>query len=1524
MLRTFIPERLESIRGRQTTEPASTEEGPMRASAPRVLLLALCALALTVVPGSARSASAEGRIDLSPDADTVELLHSNDSGLAVSYTFSGMEHFDVQTERGAFTHISMPGLSHSTQIGHPKLPVCRRVIAVPLDATVSAHVVHDATEELALSEHGIASPVMPAQPPHPKNLPASAVPFAYDPASYAVQGYGDRPVVHVEELGILRGLRLFLLVVEPVRYDPTRRTLLVHTELNVEVEFHGGNPEATRDLRRRTWSPYFESVYGMAVLNHEPRDSKDDLTRYPVKYVIVSDPMFTSQLQPFIEWKTQKGFDVIVGYIGDPAVGSTTNSIKSYLQGLYDAGTPEDPAPSFVLFVGDVDQVPAWNGTTGQHVTDVYYATLAGGDLMPEVYYGRFSANSTAELQPQIDKTLEYERYEMPDPSFLGEAVLIAGMDTQHGQTWANGQVNYGTTYYFNAAHGIVSHTYLYPGSGSQAADIISDVSNGVGYANYTAHGYEYGWADPAFTVSDIQTLANAHMYPTAVGNCCCSNSFNYTTCFGEAWLRAEDKGAIGYIGAANLSYWDEDYWWGVGAGSVVENPTYESTGAGAYDGMFHDHGEPFPQWYTAQYAFNMAGNLAIVEAGSWAIDYYWEIYALMGDPSLSTYFGVPATNAVGYPGQITMGETSLAVSADPWSYVGLSLDGQLYAAALVDETGQATLDFDAFSSPGDASLVITRQNREPVIATVQIIPASGPYIITANVSIDDTTGGNGNGQVDFAEVLGITLTEENIGTETAYGVDVRISTTDPYLAVTDSTEHYGDIAAGQQVTMQNGFAATVAADVPDNHSIAVNVTATDNAANQWNDSFTIVAYAPMVSIATVTVDDTGGNGDGLLDPGEVATLDLGIGNTGGAPVANVVAVLSSADPYVTIADDTESLGSLDAGDTLVASYDITVDAATPAGHVLSFELAMAGDDYATADTFSLPVGIFVEGFETGDFSSYPWTMGGDAPWAITSTDPHEGMYCAASGGITHDQTSEISVSLQVLQGGDITFYYKVSSEDNYDYLRFYIDGVQQREWSGEVDWTEASFPVTEGSRTFSWRYEKDGSVSDGDDRAWLDYVVFPLLGDIADPDVDLSPTSFDVSVTAGDTQTEHLTIANSGEGNLTYTISVTTQAKDAFPGPALKLDKGESDPRVGDAPLSGSGGPDAFGYTWIDSDEPGGPVYDWFDISTMGTSPGSDDDGNYGPIDIGFSFLFYGNTHTTLQICTNGWLSFTSSSTEYTNEQIPNGADPNDLIAPFWDDLNPTDGGAIYYYGDQANDRFIVQWDQVPHYYDPPDTGTYTFQAILYEDGRIVYQYNSLVGSLTSCTVGIENADGTDGLEVVFNQAYLHDGMAILFEASQPWLTVTPSSGTVEPDSADVVDVVLNAAALGEGTYTGTITVDSNDPDEPSLDVPVVLHVTGYAADEDYVLPTQLALDLTPNPFSTTCRIASGPLCAHLREVGVFDLKGNLVWRHQGPQLVTRGPIVWAPAPSVGNGVYVVRAALSDRVLTRKVVYVR
>jgi hypothetical protein len=161
---------------------------------------------------------------------------------------------------------------------------------------------------------------------------------------------------------------------------------------------------------------------------------------------------------------------------------------------------------------------------------------------------------------------------------------------------------------------------------------------------------------------------------------------------------------------------------------------------------------------------------------------------------------------------------------------------------------------------------------------------------------------------------------------------------------------------------------------------------------------------------------------------------------------------------------------------------------------------------------------------------------------------------------------------------------------------------------------------------------------------------------------------------------------------------------------------------------------------------------YNWVEISGVGTNTGiTGDDQNLGPFPIGFGYNHYGTTFTDIRVCSNGWASFTSTSTAYTNAAIPNTAEPNNLVAPLWDDLYPPGGGVIYYYYDQANSRFIIEWDNVMSYVTPRTPQK--FEVILYPNGDMDFMYHTIQAPCVNAnTVGKENAGGTVGVQVTYN----------------------------------------------------------------------------------------------------------------------------------------------------------------------------
>ncbi|OLE66171.1 MAG: hypothetical protein AUG03_01140 [Acidobacteria bacterium 13_1_20CM_2_68_14] len=314
------------------------------------------------------------------------------------------------------------------------------------------------------------------------------------------------------------------------------------------------------------------------------------------------------------------------------------------------------------------------------------------------------------------------------------------------------------------------------------------------------------------------------------------------------------------------------------------------------------------------------------------------------------------------------------------------------------------------------------------------------------------------------------------------------------------------------------------------------------------------------------------------------------------------------------------------------------------------------------------------------------------------------------------------------------------------------------------------------------------------------------------------SPTSFSVALRTGESTTRTLQIQNAGQGTLDWEIPLP-----AISGPGgvaqsvtvkgAVVGQGLASQSVSPL-LGGTGGPDAFGYRYIDSDQPGGPEFVWDDLTLSGRGVPigtlNADDQISEAIALGFPFPFYGQTFDAVQVSTNGFLTFTGYTAPYENKPLPGTEAPPTLVAPFWDDLKFMSTNRATFARDRDPDSFTVQYTRALPY---TGQGDYTFQATLYRTGEIVYRYLSLTGNTGSATIGIQDGTKSVGLQVAFNSQYLHDRMSIRIFKIPQWLRASPTSGRLTAGEGRDVALVFDATGLDGGTYAGTLFVRTNDP---------------------------------------------------------------------------------------------------------------
>ena len=687
-------------------------------------------------------------------ADKVECVKSDMKGLQATFSFSTIEAQDYESERGTFSWLSLPNTVRGGNEGDPQIPVINQLIAVPFGANPSIEITSYSTTDYRLADYDMKT-LVPRQPSLRKSQRPEDVPFVYNANAYQTRGLRSAPQAVVSVEGTMRGVQLGKMTIEPVSYDPVNNTIRVFNDIEVTVHFDGADRQATEQILIDTYSPYFDIIYkslfnGRAVTS--VYDDHQDLYSTPVKMLVVTTSTYANStaFQNWLTWKKQKGIDVDIYTVTSSTSSST---IRSGIQSRYNTNHP-----SFLVIVGDETVVPYYSlhdydSYYGDAATDLEYASV-DNDIYHDMFMSRMPVASTTQLGYLVDKTLMYEKYTMPDPSYLNETLLIAGWDEpqyswQTSWTPIAGKptINYATNNYFNTAHGITAHAFITTASGQRTC---YNYINQVGFVNYTAHGNIQEWSDPSFTNSNVNSLTN-------------TNKPN--PCFGEAMVRANNKGAFGYIGSVVETYWFEDLSFGVGAfnasQSTNNNPTLSNTQKGAYDALFDDTG------FNTLNAVPYIGNIAVsyIYANNYTTsgspcspEYYWRCYQCFGDGSVMPYLKVPDANNVSHNSTIPAGSSSFRVNADARSYVSITVNNEIIGVAAVPANATyVDVPFTTAPVAGQtAMIVVTRNQRQPYINNNVPIVGGEQYNITATAS--PTAGGTVEGAGQYYENTECTL----------------------------------------------------------------------------------------------------------------------------------------------------------------------------------------------------------------------------------------------------------------------------------------------------------------------------------------------------------------------------------------------------------------------------------------------------------------------------------------------------------------------------------------------------------------------------------------------------------------------------------------------------------------------------------------------------------------------------------------------------------------------------------------------
>jgi hypothetical protein len=774
----------------------------------------------------------------------------------------------------------------------------------------------------------------------------------------------------------------------------------------------------------------------------------------------------------------------------------------------------EDNGIQMVSLGGDVSIVPyrslycwAQEGYEDNLPADMYYSCLDGtlndddddrwgevgeDDLLPEIGIGRLPFNNETQFETVMHKTLSYLQTpvlgEFTSP-ILGAEHLGNGyygaidMERLIGESNDYDYTTYGYPENYNFKRYYETETQHW--GGNSFRNVIVSGGQYVHHVGHANDDYVAGWTGS--TMNSNYFAGNdgiEHNFMLFHSHGCICGNFPIS-CVLEKIITIP----TGFVVTTGNSRYGWYVPWGDGMAAHIHREFV--------DAYCHDH---IP-------SVGMALREAKIASAPWvAIPYIdehgeptgeengclrWNIYCLnvLGDAALCPWFEEPFTPNVVFDNGLKVGTTTTTVHVshfeNPLDNFRVSLfDGEtLLGFGITDEYGDAVLEFSpALDVVGSMRLVVTGQSAWP--QTFEVTGFDNEAFVYGDIIGFD-------GPTEFGTDRFVNIDLHNRGDQAAMGVEVDLSTDCEYVEVIPSNLFVAELEANSTMNFDQAGRIVIADNVPDQTLFTLNLTATTgNVEHTTSRQFLLLA--PNLQFSDYEIEEFEGDGNGYFDPGERGILHIHGKNLGHATAPSAYLTAVCDDERIQIEQSTVLIGSVDSYDGFIANLVITSDADIVSGTVFHFDFELHTGSYTTTSDYNLSVGLAVETFESGDFSFLDWFQEGDLPWTVTDEEAHSGDYCARSGAIGDNEVTKLVIYADILSDAVITFWFKTSTEKRKDIFAFFIDNHRMDWWSGENDWTYASYALEAGSHVFTWLYDKNNSNSSGADCVWVDDITFP------------------------------------------------------------------------------------------------------------------------------------------------------------------------------------------------------------------------------------------------------------------------------------------------------------------------------------------------------------------------------------------------------------------------------------------------
>ncbi|HEX37457.1 MAG TPA: T9SS type A sorting domain-containing protein [Candidatus Cloacimonetes bacterium] len=963
----------------------------------------------------------------------------------------------------------------TSEVSKPQLPLKLINISIPTDKDIS-HITVTNSEFVQLEGTFL---IYPSQKPKPLSAETPFIFVEPDKAVYSSKAYYPERIISLQKSGFLSGYHISSFTISPFQYEPTTGTLIFYTKIELQISYERSKDDVilplmrsdiTDKLLQHNLSKVVDNSIqlqkpSIVIINDTSGVSKD--TMY--EYLIITSSNLTEEFNELAEWKTQKGLNTLVlstsyiydNYDGEDNAAKIRNCIKDY---YLNHGT------LWVLLGGDTNQVAyreafAFDCEYGQYwhnfiPCDLYFSDLDGTwndndndvygeledniDMYPDVFVGRASVENETEAAAFVSKILTYEKN--PPLDYQDDMLFLASVLWNDPYTDSGQSKNLIDELYVPQQFDPI--TKLYQSMGNiNYDDVMANLNAGKSIVNHCGHAWYsvMSLGNGHLNNSDMDALTNAPAFSIWYTIGCWPAAFDYN-CIAEHWINNPCGGGVAFIGNSR-------YGWG-----SPGNPTF------GYSDIFDQefYNQLFQQDITSIGAtLGMAKSVYVPFARNHNVFRWCEYQTnLLGEPEMPIWTDLPKELTVFHPLEVPPGDTDVAVrityDGNPAEDVLVCLfeDGEILGKGFTNMQGIVTLSIVAGSSTEDIIITATKQNFIPYQSAITTVYEQ-PFVLIDSYATNNSLEGYVLPGTNVSMDAGF----HNFGQLPSENISIILNADHNKITFVDSTHYISELLPKTGIFEDDVFSFTTSPELENGEILTIDYTITDDSDGIWQGVLPVTGAVPALEYVYHQVSDsTGGNSNGIPEPGENINVQLIVNNFGFVESYATYLNIDSPNPDVVIPSGVLSLGDIQAGHCEEVTFPVYIsDACLPP---IFPELICAFIDslgFTSTDSFTLTIGNtgFSDDMESGETKWSHW--GTHDLWHLTDYKALTGdysWYCGIADTMHYPDNVEDYLQTIPFTTGKTA---RVNFWCCYEFTNYGVDGIYVEIYDG-TEWQTLDF----------------------------------------------------------------------------------------------------------------------------------------------------------------------------------------------------------------------------------------------------------------------------------------------------------------------------------------------------------------------------------------------------------------------------------------------------------------------------------